>query len=150
MLYKPLIAAAIALAAVQTAVAQITTVCNPAGTEASCTQFIATFCNFASGVVVCIISRPRESPKLNALKQIDPADTLTRCFTLDAAANLKCDFTALNTHTTSTGISGTNCQNVLAQVNTTCPLGGFGQVTGAAFQFYGDPNTGACGPPAGN
>ncbi|KAJ7615420.1 hypothetical protein FB45DRAFT_1035412 [Roridomyces roridus] len=122
------------MACVAPSVAQVTTVCYEGGTEASCGQFIPTFCNFLFDSDVMIA----------------PGDSITRCFTLNATASRKCDLTALNTLNVTHGTSETNCDNVLAQVNTTCPMGGFGQVTGAAFQFYGDPNTGACGAPVGN
>ncbi|KAJ7328429.1 hypothetical protein DFH08DRAFT_1084516 [Mycena albidolilacea] len=110
---------------------QLNTVCNPGGTMGSCADFITTFCTSIASEV------------------IGPGDSAQRCFTT-STPTLKCDFTALNTHNVSSGISVTNCENALQSVNATCPLGGWGQVSGAPFRFFGDPNTGPCRGSCGN
>ncbi|KAJ7918509.1 hypothetical protein B0H13DRAFT_2321256 [Mycena leptocephala] len=127
---KALTLAALALV-ITPALGQLKTVCNPGGTMGSCANYITTFCTSIANQVIA------------------PNDTAARCFTTPTAT-LKCDFHALNTHAVNNSISVENCENALKSVSTECPLGGWGQVSGAAFQFFGDPNTGACGPICGN
>ncbi|KAJ7064211.1 hypothetical protein C8F01DRAFT_1367558 [Mycena amicta] len=105
--------------------------CDPGGTVAQCGSFANAFCTSIANIT------------------IGPGDSATRCFTA-TTANIKCDFTALNTHTISNNINVANCEAALQLVNSSCPMGGWGQVDGAAFRFFGDPNTGVCTPPCGN
>ncbi|KAJ6563350.1 hypothetical protein DFH09DRAFT_1364145 [Mycena vulgaris] len=132
MVYKSFASTLTALALLTTpSLGQLNTVCNPDGTMGSCADFITTFCTSIASELIA------------------PGDSAQRCFTT-STPTLKCDFTALNTHTVSNSISVTNCENALKSVNATCSLGGWGQVSGASFQFFGDPNTGVCGPVCGN
>ncbi|KAJ7814531.1 hypothetical protein B0H14DRAFT_3149421, partial [Mycena olivaceomarginata] len=96
-----------------------------------CGSFITTFCTSVASEV------------------IGPGDSAQRCFTT-STPTLKGDFTGLNTHNVSSGINVTNCENALESVNATCSLGGWGQVSGAPFRFFGDPNTGPCRGSCGN
>ncbi|KAJ7814532.1 hypothetical protein B0H14DRAFT_3747626 [Mycena olivaceomarginata] len=134
MVYKSVTLTALALL-ITPALGQITTTCfaNPGNaTEGSCANFITTFCTSIASQVIA------------------PGDTAARCF-MTPTANLKCDLTAVNLATTSSSVSVPVCEAVLTSVNTQCPLlGGFGHATGGAFRFFGDPNTGVCGPVCGN
>ncbi|KAJ6584182.1 hypothetical protein B0H10DRAFT_1959345 [Mycena sp. CBHHK59/15] len=130
MLYKSLTLTALALL-ITPSLGQLSTVCNDAGTTGSCASFITTFCTSIASEVIA------------------PGDAASRCFTA-STANLKCDFTAVNTLTVKNSIDVSHCESALTSVGAQCPMGGFGQFSGATFQFFGDPNTGVCGPSCGN
>ncbi|KAJ7080243.1 hypothetical protein C8R44DRAFT_862905 [Mycena epipterygia] len=127
---KALTFAALALV-ITPSLGQLQTVCNPGGTVGSCAAYITTFCTSIENEV------------------IPPGGSAGRCFPTPTES-LKCDFTTINTHTVNNSINVPNCQSALTSVDQECSMGGWGQFSGAAFQFFGDPNTGACGGVCGN
>ncbi|KAJ7832296.1 hypothetical protein B0H13DRAFT_2371005 [Mycena leptocephala] len=105
--------------------AQNTIGCFGGGSTVNCTAFIPIFCASLG------------------IKSIAPSDVASRCFT--APNGLRCDFDVVNQSGTTDIPSPGNCQTLLTQVAATCPQGGSGQIVGSAFEFFVDPNVGACG-----
>ncbi|KAJ7597664.1 hypothetical protein C8J56DRAFT_1041849 [Mycena floridula] len=111
----------------------LNTNCYTSGISGDCSPYIKTFCSsigFANTKVAAF-------------------DTASRCFNTNTGT--KCDFTAWNVNPGPlTQPSLANCEAALTSVASTCPKGGSGMFSKATFQFSLDPNTGRCGPPAGN
>ncbi|KAJ7061792.1 hypothetical protein C8F01DRAFT_146018 [Mycena amicta] len=112
--------------------AQLSIFCNDDGVSGNCAPFINTFCS-------------------SVAFPINVSDSAARCFTT-GTPNLRCDFAAVNTAGTGTGVlTIENCETALNTVAAVCPpQGGNGQFAGGFFKFFMDPNSGACAPQCGS
>ncbi|TFK20477.1 hypothetical protein FA15DRAFT_708078 [Coprinopsis marcescibilis] len=104
--------------------------CIDTGVSGNCVDFVDTCCDSAG------------------LMMVRPLDNVSRCFNLNST--VKCDFTAwfnlVGNDPNSARPSAEHCKKILRTVSASCPLGGYGHITGErGFQFLVDPNLGPCG-----
>ncbi|KAF7340450.1 hypothetical protein MVEN_01965200 [Mycena venus] len=112
--------------------AQLEITCFVGGPSGDCVEFAPTFCSSLASL------------------SISAGDTVAHCFNFNgAAAGSSCQFTAVNTLTSSAVPNAINCESALFTVADECPSGGGGQSSGSNFKFWMDPNAVACGSPNG-
>ncbi|KAJ7221995.1 hypothetical protein C8J57DRAFT_1730520 [Mycena rebaudengoi] len=100
------------------------------GVQFNCTSFYPTFCASVGNI------------------SVNAGNTVTACFNNNPGQ--QCLLTAFNNVKGPSTISTFDCLNTLQVVSAICPMGGTGQLLGAAFEFSIDPNNGACGIPPGD
>ncbi|KAJ6529510.1 hypothetical protein DFH09DRAFT_1125816 [Mycena vulgaris] len=110
--------------------AQLQITCFTGGPSGDCVEFAPTFCSSLAGL------------------SISAGDNVAHCFNGPAAGS-SCQFTAVNTLTSSAVPGTVNCESALFTVSDECPSGGGGQSTGSNFKFWMDPNAVACQSPNG-
>ncbi|KAF7358587.1 hypothetical protein MSAN_01197200 [Mycena sanguinolenta] len=98
------------------------------GLSGDCSDLITGFCQSIQGVT------------------IGQLNTVSQCF--NRVNGTKCDLTAWNQNT-AVAPPETACETALRTVSALCPSGGEASVAGTTFQFFIDPNAGACGLPPG-
>ncbi|KAJ6504992.1 hypothetical protein C8R45DRAFT_971606, partial [Mycena sanguinolenta] len=111
---------------------QLLLTCTGGPTAFNCSSFAPSFCTSIGNI------------------SINSIDTYSACFN-GPGPNQSCVLTAQNALTGSDAIGVVGCTSSIEAISAVCPTqGGTAMFTDGRFEFAVDPNTGACGIPAGN